>query len=189
MMRLKLLAVPALAALTFPITADAGVLLRGRLGGSKVISGPITPAAPTTATAAQLPPATPTPAPTAAGKVATGPATAAPATGAAPAPTGGCANGNCGHGFGGGGGGIGGLFERLCGGGGGCGGHGHDGHGGFGGNRPPVDNGPLCHGFGFCQPPFQAAPWYLYWPYDSHFQLPAPIGAPYYPPQQFGSQW
>jgi hypothetical protein len=28
------------------------------------------------------------------------------------------------------------------------------------------------------QPTFQAAPWYLYWPYDGHFQTPAPINAP-----------
>jgi hypothetical protein len=27
-------------------------------------------------------------------------------------------------------------------------------------------------------PTFQAAPWYLYWPYDGHFQTPAPVYAP-----------
>jgi hypothetical protein len=27
-------------------------------------------------------------------------------------------------------------------------------------------------------PTFQAAPWYLYWPYDGHFQTPAPVHAP-----------
>jgi hypothetical protein len=42
-------------------------------------------------------------------------------------------------------------------------------------------------GFGFFQPPFQAAPWYLYWPYDQHFQLPAPINAPYFAPQAYGN--
>lgn len=24
-------------------------------------------------------------------------------------------------------------------------------------------------------PAFQAAPWYTYWPYNSHFQMPAPL--------------
>ena len=28
-------------------------------------------------------------------------------------------------------------------------------------------------------PTYQAAPWYLYWPYDAHFQTPAPIQAPF----------
>jgi len=32
-------------------------------------------------------------------------------------------------------------------------------------------------------PTYQAAPWYLYWPYDAHFQTPAPVtGAWYGPP-------
>jgi hypothetical protein len=31
-------------------------------------------------------------------------------------------------------------------------------------------------------PVFQAAPWYLYWPYDAHFQTPAPIMGAYYAP-------
>lgn len=34
-------------------------------------------------------------------------------------------------------------------------------------------------------PVFQAAPWYLYWPYDAHFQTAAPLmgtGAYYGPP-------
>lgn len=31
-------------------------------------------------------------------------------------------------------------------------------------------------------PIFQAAPWYLYWPYDAHFQTPAPIFGAYYAP-------
>src|SRR5258708_6840811 len=43
----------------------------------------------------------------------------------------------------------------------------------------PAPSNKLGHGF--FQPPFQAAPWYLYWPYDAHFQLPAPIGAAYQP--------
>jgi hypothetical protein len=35
-------------------------------------------------------------------------------------------------------------------------------------------------------PAFQAAPWYLYWPYDAHFQTPAPLSGPYYAPPQGG---
>ncbi len=36
-------------------------------------------------------------------------------------------------------------------------------------------------------PAFQAAPWYLYWPYNAHFQTPAPmISAPYYAPPGAG---
>ncbi len=31
-------------------------------------------------------------------------------------------------------------------------------------------------------PTFQAAPWYLYWPYDAHFQTPAPVTGPWYGP-------
>lgn len=31
-------------------------------------------------------------------------------------------------------------------------------------------------------PVFQAAPWYLYWPYDGHFLTPAPINGPFYAP-------
>ncbi len=34
-------------------------------------------------------------------------------------------------------------------------------------------------------PAFQAAPWYTYWPYNSHFQTPAPLpGA-----EGFGGGW
>jgi hypothetical protein len=56
-------------------------------------------------------------------------------------------------------------------------------------------NGPMCNqaryntlgqflGKGHGQlPTYQAAPWYLYWPYDAHFQTPAPVtGAWYGPP-------
>jgi hypothetical protein len=36
-------------------------------------------------------------------------------------------------------------------------------------------------------PSFQAAPWYLYWPYNGHFQTPAPLyGASYGPPGMGG---
>jgi hypothetical protein len=31
-------------------------------------------------------------------------------------------------------------------------------------------------------PAFQAAPWYLYWPYNAHFQTPAPRMGQYYAP-------
>ena len=31
-------------------------------------------------------------------------------------------------------------------------------------------------------PAFQAAPWYLYWPYNGHFQTPAPLMGAYYAP-------
>ena len=43
-------------------------------------------------------------------------------------------------------------------------------------------NSPYCQGGGFFgsrgshgQPAFQAAPWYLYWPYNNHFMTPAPM--------------
>jgi hypothetical protein len=31
-------------------------------------------------------------------------------------------------------------------------------------------------------PTFQAAPWYLYWPYDAHFLTPAPVHGAFYGP-------
>jgi len=37
-------------------------------------------------------------------------------------------------------------------------------------------------GCGGCPP--QAGPWYLYWPYESHFQTPSPVGYPYWPGPQ-----
>ncbi|MFO0804128.1 MAG: hypothetical protein U0791_13520 [Gemmataceae bacterium] len=36
-------------------------------------------------------------------------------------------------------------------------------------------------------PVYQAAPWYLYWPYDAHFQTPAPVHAPFYAPPVGGN--
>lgn len=65
-------------------------------------------------------------------------------------------------------------------------------------------NGPFCnnprypelksylfqgHFFGHNQPKptFQAAPWYLYWPYDGHFLTPAPVHAPFYGPPGAGN--
>ncbi len=37
-------------------------------------------------------------------------------------------------------------------------------------------------------PAFQAAPWYLYWPYNAHFMTPAPLTGPYYAPPYSGGQ-
>src|SRR5262249_2401728 len=34
---------------------------------------------------------------------------------------------------------------------------------------------------------FQAAPWYRYWPYNSHFQPPAPLTGAYYAPPAGGA--
>ena len=79
--------------------------------------------------------------------------------------SGGCDSGNCG----GSGGHFGGCLSKL--------------------HNAPADPGPQKLGHGFFQPPFQAAPWYLYWPYDAHFQLPAPIGAPFQPPQNLNAPW
>ena len=42
------------------------------------------------------------------------------------------------------------------------------------------------HGASQQLPVFQAAPWYLYFPYNAHFQTPAPIGGGYYPPPIMG---
>src|SRR5262245_1579171 len=36
-------------------------------------------------------------------------------------------------------------------------------------------------------PVFQAAPWYLYWPYDAHFLTPAPVTGPFYAPPVHGN--
>ena len=36
-------------------------------------------------------------------------------------------------------------------------------------------------------PTYQAAPWYLYWPYDAHFMTPAPIQAPFMGPPISGN--
>ncbi len=35
-------------------------------------------------------------------------------------------------------------------------------------------------------PAFQAAPWYLYYPYNAHFQTPAPMFGAYYAPPGSG---
>ena len=59
----------------------------------------------------------------------------------------------------------------------GTGGHGGYGAGGGGGHwsGPPSSH----HRGGVA---LQAAPWYLYWPYDAHFQTPAPVFGAYSPP-------
>ena len=36
-------------------------------------------------------------------------------------------------------------------------------------------------------PTYQAAPWYLYWPYDAHFLTPAPVSGPFYGPPLTGN--
>jgi len=36
-------------------------------------------------------------------------------------------------------------------------------------------------------PVYQAAPWYLYWPYDAHFLTSAPVGGAYYAPPMMGN--
>lgn len=53
----------------------------------------------------------------------------------------------------------------------------------FCGGQPPTD-GPFSRMFYKRPvPAFQAAPWYLYWPYQGHFMTPAPLpGAGYGPP-------
>ena len=66
----------------------------------------------------------------------------------------------------------------------GCG-HGLFGHGGKPGHTPTTlfDGGH----FNKKQPVFQAAPWYLYWPYDAHFLTPAPVSGPFYGPPLTGN--
>jgi len=44
----------------------------------------------------------------------------------------------------------------------------------FGGRQAPL-------------PTFQAAPWYLYWPYDAHFLTPAPVTGAFYGPPTPGN--
>jgi hypothetical protein len=52
-----------------------------------------------------------------------------------------------------------------------------------------LSNHPLFSGIGQKQklPAFQAAPWYLYWPYDGHFMTPAPITGAFYGPPNAGN--
>jgi len=37
------------------------------------------------------------------------------------------------------------------------------------------------------KPTFQAAPWYLYWPYDGHFLTPAPVTGAFFGPPTPGN--
>lgn len=48
--------------------------------------------------------------------------------------------------------------------------------------------GPWCQGRGHGggQAAFQAAPWYLYWPYNQHFQTPSPMMGAWYGPPSYG---
>ena len=63
-----------------------------------------------------------------------------------------------------------------------------------GGQANPF-NGPPSNGLLFPLfkrqplPAFQAAPWYLYWPYNNHFQTPAPLGGAYYGPPAAGGNF
>jgi hypothetical protein len=67
------------------------------------------------------------------------------------------------------------------------------GHGLFGlghGGRPVPPPSTLFQGGGLSHkklPAFQAAPWYLYWPYDAHFLTPAPVSGPFYGPPLTGN--
>lgn len=56
---------------------------------------------------------------------------------------------------------------------------------------------PYCQGTGHCggygtwlqpypAPVVQAAPWYLYFPYNAHFMTPGPIAAPFFAPPYAG---
>lgn len=60
-----------------------------------------------------------------------------------------------------------------------------------GGNANPF-NGPPSNSLVFplfrkqSLPAFQAAPWYLYWPYNGHFQTPAPLYGQFYAPPGMG---
>jgi hypothetical protein len=63
-------------------------------------------------------------------------------------------------------------------------------------------NGPFCNQAGYPKyrthpmtlfgghqplPVYQAAPWYLYWPYDGHFLTPAPVTGAFYGPPGHGN--
>ncbi|MCI0701868.1 MAG: hypothetical protein L0241_12370 [Planctomycetia bacterium] len=51
-----------------------------------------------------------------------------------------------------------------------------------------LSNHPAFSGFQKPKlPAFQAAPWYMYWPYDAHFLTPAPITGPFYGPPVHGN--
>jgi hypothetical protein len=48
---------------------------------------------------------------------------------------------------------------------------------------PCGGGGPCGCGAGY-YPGGQLAPWYLYWPMDAHFQVPAPMTYPFWPAPQ-----
>lgn len=60
-------------------------------------------------------------------------------------------------------------------------------------------NGPFCNQSSYPKnysllghnqaplPTYQAAPWYLYWPYDAHFLTPAPVTGAFYGPPTPGN--
>jgi hypothetical protein len=59
-------------------------------------------------------------------------------------------------------------------------------------------NGPFCNQGAYPSrtslfgghgnmPVYQAAPWYLYWPYDGHFLTPAPVTGAFYGPPTAGN--
>jgi hypothetical protein len=52
---------------------------------------------------------------------------------------------------------------------------------------PFATSHPSPSGYGKVVPVFQAAPWYLYWPYDAHFLTPAPVYGAYYAPPMMGN--
>jgi len=60
-------------------------------------------------------------------------------------------------------------------------------------SQAPAWDGPFAaskpspSGYGKAVPVFQAAPWYLYWPYDAHFLTPAPVYGAYYAPPMMGN--
>jgi len=64
----------------------------------------------------------------------------------------------------------------------------HGGHAPFSNNpRYPTLGTYLFQSHNQPKPTFQAAPWYLYWPYDGHFLTPAPVNAPFYAPPGNGN--
>lgn len=48
--------------------------------------------------------------------------------------------------------------------------------------RYPTLGSYLFRGHSTQLPVYQAAPWYLYWPYDAHFLTPAPVTGAFYGP-------
>ncbi len=59
--------------------------------------------------------------------------------------------------------------------------------GGFGpnGNSGPVYGSGAYRPFG-CGAGIYSAPWYLFFPYDNYFNMPAPPAYPYWPQQNLG---